>query len=225
MESTFFKQLAALNLRGNLSINIRIGDGEKLQVSVLLSNPNLKDNAARSISPMLLEGTAAEMDQGFYEALTTPLQKTNTFYVNALHHEQSLSNAIKNAAMTKANQMNATSAQKKKYEAKMEKVTELEKKSKIGEAIAQMPTVKEFPEYEKQINTKLADLKSRHSSLSLFGSDERELPTARQNTALNGEEGNEDTEPEYEADSEEETEPEEDDADDADDNEDLEETA
>lgn len=169
METNFFNQLSQLNLRGNLVINIRVGDGDKMQVSVLLRNPAVKDKVTNTICPMVLEGTTTEMDHGFFAALGEPLVKTNTFFINALQHQQSLDEASKKSAQS-AGKTN-TDSNKKKYEEKMKKIIELESKQKFGEAIAQMPTAKEFPEFEKQIISKLTELRSKHGSLSLFGNE------------------------------------------------------
>lgn len=190
MESHFFRNLSALQLRGNFVINVRIGDGDKLQVSILLGNPAVKDKVANSISPMVLEGTPTEMDNGFFTALKEPLNKTNQFFLNAIQHQQSLESATKKSQQSTTKTPN--DASKRKFEERMKKVTELEQKQKFGEAIAQMPTTKDFPEFEKQITVKLSELRSKHGSLSLFaiestpisGDDTRETVEDDENPAL-----------------------------------------
>lgn len=186
METNFFNQLTQLNLRGNLVINIRIGDGEKMQVSVILRNPSLKDKAANAICPMVLEGTSAEMNQGFFPALQEPLVKTNIFFLNAIQHQQSLEEVSKKS--TQSASKSTADGNKKKYEEKMKKVAELEGKQKYGEAIAQMPSTKEFSEFEKQINAKLQELRSKHGSLSLFGNETTEISNSHSSMSLSEEE-------------------------------------
>ncbi len=201
MESNFFRQLAGLNLRGNLILNIRVGDGDKIQVSALLRNPALKDKSADAITPMLLQGTPEEMDKGFYTSLKEPLLNTNTFFVNAIQHQESVKSAVKGSTSNNPPSNSAAGSVKRKFDEKMKKVTELESKNKIGEAIGQMPTIKEFPAHEKEITAKLNELKTKHGSFTLFDTPQGDQTDSSDESLSTGSEETEepeDPEAEYE---------------------------
>lgn len=172
METNFFQHLGKLNIRGNLMISVRIGDGANTQVSVLLKDAALKDKAVNMITPMVLEGSNMELDAEFFRSITEPLQRTSQLFVNASEYEKSLATATKNTAMEKAKSSTAKSnqdAQKKKYEERMKKVDELESKKQYGQALMLVPKASEFPAFEKEINAKLTSLRSKHGTLDLFG--------------------------------------------------------
>ena len=58
----------------------------------------------------------------------------------------------------------------------MKKVDDLYKQKKIGEAIGQLPDIKQYPEFESEIRKKSQELRSQHNALSLFAADEETDP-------------------------------------------------
>ena len=67
MNTNFFKQIADLNITGNLQLTISKGADNNLVVSDLLQNEQCGDNAKQLIPPLLLKGIAEELDNGFFE--------------------------------------------------------------------------------------------------------------------------------------------------------------
>ena len=65
METNFFKSIIALQVAGNCEINIAKEDTDRLIVSVLFFNDTVGDDARKKVLPILLKGTAEELDKGF----------------------------------------------------------------------------------------------------------------------------------------------------------------
>ncbi|MES2328566.1 MAG: PRTRC system protein E [Bacteroidota bacterium] len=171
METNFFQQIADLQLSGNIRLNIQPQSDNKLLVSLLLTSDQVKDKTAYNIPPLLLNGTPLELDNGFFEAVTKPIQKTNGLLCNLIEHEKGMEKAQKESRVEK-DKAEASKKDKegkrKKFDEQMKKVEELEKLKKIGEAIGQLPDLKLFPEFTEEIKKKSQQLRSQHGTLSLF---------------------------------------------------------
>jgi len=171
METNFFKQISDLQLSCNIRLNIQPQQDDKFLVSLLLTNDQLKDKAAYNIPPLLLSGTALELDNGFFEAVSRPVQKTNGLLCNLSDHEKGMEKAQKESKQEKEkaeSNKKDKDGKRKKFDDQMKKVDELEKQKKIGEAIGQLPDVKFFPEFTEEIKKKSQQLRSQHGTLSLF---------------------------------------------------------
>lgn len=66
MQTNFFRQLANLNLTGDLQITLRPAVEHRFVLSVLLHNEQCGDNARKLMPPLNLRGTAEELDNGFF---------------------------------------------------------------------------------------------------------------------------------------------------------------
>jgi PRTRC genetic system protein E len=170
METNFFQQIAGLGLTGNIRLNIQSQEDGHMAVSILLVNEETKDRSTRQIPPLVLNGSIQEMDQKFFETVSTPLQKTNSFFCNLKEHESAMKTAQDNRTQKSVSSSTGNN-NKRKFDDQMKKVTDLEKLGKIGEAIGQMPDEKSFPEYKKEIDAKMQQLRSKHGTLSLFGEE------------------------------------------------------
>ena len=73
MQTNFFRQIAKMNLSGDLQITLRPTSENGFVLSVLLNNEQCGDNAKKLIPPLNLRGTAEELDNGFFENISTPL--------------------------------------------------------------------------------------------------------------------------------------------------------
>src|SRR5438093_1461606 len=82
MENHFFQNLSALLTDGCLKMVIKKGDADELIVSVLATNDNVGDNAKNVIAPLVVKGTAEEIDSGFFEAIQEPVKLTNQLLTN-----------------------------------------------------------------------------------------------------------------------------------------------
>ena len=171
MNTNFFQTIDGLNVIGDWKITVSRAENDKWVVSILLANEKLEDNAKKIIPPMILKGTAKELDEGFFAAIETPIKKTSELFANMGNYLASLEVAEKNSQMEQEKdnkEKKGIEERKKKYDAQMKKVADLEEKEKWGEAIGQMPSAEKFPEHAEEIKKKLDELKLKHGQLSLL---------------------------------------------------------
>ncbi|WP_345953009.1 PRTRC system protein E [Mucilaginibacter sp. PAMB04168] len=76
MKTDFFNHIATAHTPGNWKLTIQTDDKHNFTVSVLFTAAHGGDGAARLIPPMILQGTAEELDNGFFEAIAVPVQQT-----------------------------------------------------------------------------------------------------------------------------------------------------
>ena len=70
-----FKELASM-LGENDTLNIIITrKGEKLIMSILPKVYKVKDDIQKKISPFTISGTPEELEEGFINAISSPIQK------------------------------------------------------------------------------------------------------------------------------------------------------
>lgn len=102
MEPTnFFNQIAQMGITGDLQLTISMGIENTLIVSIMLQNEQCEDNAKQLIPPLNLRGTAEELDEGFFQQITTPLQTASGLMVNMEAFMKQLEEAKKQLAMEK----------------------------------------------------------------------------------------------------------------------------
>ena len=92
MQTNFFNHITGLQFQGNLNLTIAKATDGKLTISVLLAN-DTADKAGYIIPPMILRGDAVEMDEGFFNAISTPIQKTSQLFANMDAYQKSLDEA------------------------------------------------------------------------------------------------------------------------------------
>ncbi|WEA01766.1 PRTRC system protein E [Mucilaginibacter sp. SJ] len=100
MTTNFFEQISALAFQGALNLNMIKNTDGLLTVSVYLPNATT-DAAGTVIPPMILKGKATELDEGFFGAITVPVQQTASLFANMEAYQQSLKKA---AELSKAEQ-------------------------------------------------------------------------------------------------------------------------
>ncbi|PZP43185.1 MAG: hypothetical protein DI598_16030 [Pseudopedobacter saltans] len=138
MNTNFFNQIQTLDFTGVLQLNISKGAENNLIVSVLLNNEQCGDNAKKLIPPLTLRGTAEELDNGFWQQITTPIQKISGLMVDMEKFQKQLEEVKKQSAIHKANSDKTKAAppteKDKKYRDALLKSEELEKQgtSKSG---------------------------------------------------------------------------------------------
>ena len=102
METTnFFSSIAALNITGDLQVTIRKGAESNWIVSVMLNNEQCGDDARKLIPPLNLRGSAEELDNGFFERITTPIQTVSGLMVDMEGFMKQLEEVKKQSAMEK----------------------------------------------------------------------------------------------------------------------------
>ncbi|MGV4459912.1 PRTRC system protein E [Ornithobacterium rhinotracheale] len=165
----FFKRIENLGVQGALNLTIQSQNGEMV-VSVILNDDNCGDKAKKIIPPLVLRGTAEELDNAFFESIAEPVQETSSLLQNMEQFLKAKELAKKQSAMEKEKaekEKAEREKQKKAYEKILSKVEELEKEGKYREAWSKMPNTADYPMYEKEIANKKKEL-SAHFAPSLF---------------------------------------------------------
>ncbi len=175
METTnFFNQIEQLKISGDLHLTISKGMENNLIVSILLQNEQCGDNAKQLIPPLNLRGTAEELDNGFFEQITNPIQTASGLMVNMEAFMKQLEEVQKQSAMEKEksdNEKKEKEAKDKKFKEAMAKANELEKENKFREAWMKVPEITDFPEKADEIRNRKNELSEKFSSPSLFGAE------------------------------------------------------
>lgn len=162
MEANFFRQIADLNLTGNLQLTIAKGAENRYVVSVLLINGNSGDHAKRSIPPLNIRATPEELDDGFFEAITKPMQMVSGLMVDMESFMKQVEVAKKNAGGAKSNAVKGkTETKASKYDTAMEKVNELDKAGKPRDAWMKLPDPADFPEHADDIRKRRSELSAQ----------------------------------------------------------------
>lgn len=166
----FFQNLIALQVKGEWKITINQHDEGKLIVSVLLDNKQCGDEARKLIPPLILKGTAAELDEGFFNAISAPVQTTAQLFSNMEAYLKAQDEAKKQSAMEKDRETKAEKEKgekQKKFESSMKRVDELEAEGKFKEAWMKVPEISEYPEQEALLRKRKEDLSAQFAP-SLF---------------------------------------------------------
>lgn len=180
MNANFFNQIAQLNFTGNLQLTIAKGTENNLIVSLILQNEQCGDNAKQLIPPLNLRGIAEELDEGFFQQITTPIQTASGLMVNMETFMKQLEEAKKQSAMEKEKadkQKKEQEAKDKKFKDGMAKADELEKEGKFREAWIKVPDITEFPEKADEIRKRKTSLSDKFATPSLFGAMAEEETT------------------------------------------------
>lgn len=172
MNANFFNQITQLNFTGNLQLTIAKGAENNLVVSLMVQNEQCGDNAKQLIPPLNLRGTAEELDNGFFDKITAPIQTASGLMVDMEAFMKQLEEAKKQSAIEKENadkQKKEQEVKDKKFKDGMTKADELEKEGKFREAWMKVPDVTEFPEKADEIRKRKRSLSDKFETPSLFG--------------------------------------------------------
>jgi PRTRC genetic system protein E len=102
METTnFFSSIAALNITGDLQVTIRKGAESNWIVLVMLNNEQCGDDTRKLIPPLNLRGSTEELDNGFFERITIPIQTASGLMVDMEGFMKQLEEVEKQSAMEK----------------------------------------------------------------------------------------------------------------------------
>ena len=175
MNTNFFNQIQQLDFTGVLQLNISKGIESNLIVTVLLNNEQCGDSAKNLIPPLTFNATPQEFDEGFFEQITTPIQKVSGLMVDMEKFQKQLDEAKAQSAIEKAKaekEKKEQEAKDKKFKQAMDKVDELEKEGKFREAWMKVPDITEFPEKADEIRKRKTSLSDKFATPSLFGTME-----------------------------------------------------
>lgn len=196
MRTNFFENITALNVPGKWTLAIHTDEQGQFTVSALFTALHNADNATKAIPPMLLRGTATEMDEGFFETITQPVQQTAGLYnnLNAYHKELEKARSASKMVQDKKSKIApkpkiATDGgeendnedddnievgepkpsaidKRKAYAEAMAKINELNAACKYEEALAILPSVADYPEKEAELTKQLADLTRKKNQMA-----------------------------------------------------------
>ena len=175
MNANFFNQIAQMSITGDLQLTISKGIENTLIVSIMLQNEQCGDNAKQLIPSLNLSGTAEELDEGFFQQITTPLQTASGLMVNMEAFMKQLEVAKKQSAMEKEKsdtQKKEQEAKDKKFKDGMVKADELEKEGKFREAWMKVPEITDYPEKADEIRKRKSELSNQFSSTGLFATEQ-----------------------------------------------------
>lgn len=178
MQTNFFRQIAKMDLKGDLQITLRPTKENSFVLSVLLNNEQCGDEARKMIPPLNLRGTAEELDNGFFERISAPLQTASGLMVDMESFLKQLEEVKKQSAMEKEKsdkEKKEKEAKEKKYKEAFQKAETLEKEGKYKEAWSALPKAYEHPDFAEQIRKK-QDEYEKHFAPSLFGMTEEPKP-------------------------------------------------
>jgi PRTRC genetic system protein E len=178
MNTNFFNQIAQMDITGSLNLTICKGAENNLIVSVMLSNEQCGDTAKNLIPPLTFRATAQELDEGFFEELTTPLQTVSGLMVDMEAYMKQLEEVKKQSAMEKEKtdrEKKVKEEKDKKYKEAMAKVDELDKEGKHREAWSKVPNSADYPENAEAIRRRRTELSDKFSSPSLFGAEQQNV--------------------------------------------------
>ena len=155
----------------DLTIVIRKTNGQ-LTVSTLPKSNGLKDEAQNHIVPLTVTGTPQELDTGFLQAVTRPIQKTCRLISNMAQFEAQADKAAassKAAKEAKSKETKEEREKREKYEKLMKKAEELTAARNHREAVSVLTQAKahanaaQLKEIEEKI--KAADTEMNRGSL------------------------------------------------------------
>ncbi|MGQ2985075.1 PRTRC system protein E [Flavobacterium sp.] len=183
MNTNFFNQIQQLDFTGVLQLNISKGIESNLIVTVWLNNEQCGDSAKNLIPPLTFNATPQEFDEGFFEQITTPIQKVSGLLVDMEKFLKQLEEAKKHSAIEKdkaEKEKKEKEAKDKKFKDGMAKADELEKEGKFREAWMKVPDKTEFPEKADEIRKRKMSLSAKFETPSLFGAMEEPTPEPTQ---------------------------------------------
>ena len=179
MNTNFFNQIQQLDFTGVLQLNISKGIESNLIVTVLLNNEQCGDSAKNLIPPLTFNATPQEFDEGFFEQITTPIQKVSGLMVDMEKFQKQLDEAKAQSAIEKEKTEKAKKDKEtkdKKFKDAMAKADELEKEGKFREAWIKVPDITEFPEKADEIRKRKTLLSDKFATPSLFGAMDEAKP-------------------------------------------------
>ena len=179
MNTNFFNQIQQLDFTGVLQLNISKGIESNLIVTVLLNNEQCGDSAKNLIPPLTFNATPQEFDEGFFEQITTPIQKVSSLMVDMEKFQKQLDEAKAQSAIEKAKtekEKKEKEVKDKKFKDAMAKADELEKEGKFREAWIKVPDITEFPEKADEIRKRKIALSDKFATPSLFGAMDEAKP-------------------------------------------------
>lgn len=157
----FFQSIEALQVAGDWKISIAKETAGKMVVSVLFFNENIGDDARKKVPPILLKGTAQELDEGFFSAIEQPVKDTASLFLNMelyLKEREQAEIASQKEKDKAAKAEKEKTERQKKYEEAMKKANELEAEGKHRDAWMKVPDPNDYPEHSETLRERKSEL-------------------------------------------------------------------
>ena len=161
MDTNFFKYIAQLDIVGTLNLSITKGTEDKIIVSLLVDNKACGDKAKSLIPPLILKGTAEELDNDFFTTIVKPIEDTSGLMVDMEKYIKSQEIAKRQSQMEKEKaekEKKEKEKREKKYKELKEKAEELAEQGKPRDAWTAYPNPDEYPEHADEIRTRRKEL-------------------------------------------------------------------
>lgn len=186
----FFTQINQLMNQGiDITLVIRKKEGQ-LTVSTLPKSNGLKDEAQNHIVPLTITGTPEELDMGYLQAVSQPIQKAIGLIVNMSQFEEQADKAAANykaAKELKDKEAKEAKEKKDKFDKLMKKAEELEKEQKLSEALTNLQLARTVATSQaiKAVDDKIAAIKFKLRQGSLFDEKPEVQEVQQQNIPVN----------------------------------------
>jgi PRTRC genetic system protein E len=195
MKTNFFENIAAMQVPGKWNMSIHTDEQGNFTISALFTALHNADNATKTIPPMLLKGSAGELDEGFFENIMQPVKETSGLYHNLNAYQKELEKARLASKMEQDKKAKAAKSKaapagsddddedietgepkpdkeelKRAYDEAMKQVAELDGGCLYDEALAILPSLTDYPDKGAELAKKRTDLerKSEQKKRLLF---------------------------------------------------------
>lgn len=180
----FFQTIYPMLAAGtDLSINIRRVN-DRLSVAVMPRHAGVKDEAQQNLVPLILSGTAVELDAEFLQAIAAPVSRTTGLLTNLETFERQAAKASSESRAAKT----AQEKESKEAREKREKMEKLLKKTdeavaarRYSEALIWLKQARVLAPTEKQqeIDGRTREVQKLADAGSLFAVEPQSPPAAQ----------------------------------------------
>ena len=175
----FFNELSQIIGDGTgISLTLHSKNG-RLSVSLFPKSTGLKDEAQKHLQPIVLTGTADELDAGFFDAIRQPIQKATGLLADMKAFEESLNrmeaerkeaqkekqNAEKQAVEQNRVSGKQAKARREKYDNFISRADAQEKEANYHNAIIYLREAQKIAEGDEiaEIETRIEQLKTKNT--------------------------------------------------------------
>lgn len=170
----FTKFASMLGDGDSLSITIT-KKGDNLITSILPKKAGLSDTGKDHLSPLVVSGTPEELEDGFIDAVITPIQQAAGILTNMREFEKGIEAAEANSKAAKKEKERKEKEEKErkdKYKEFTEKANAAEKAGNIAEAIKALQEADKYASgNHSAISGRIQRLQSRLNTGTLFGGE------------------------------------------------------
>ncbi len=173
----FFTPISQMMTEGvDLTLVMRKAADGQMTVSLMPRSQSLKEGAQNRFVPLMLSGTPAELDAGFFAAAMQPVQRVTGLIANLAEFEKQAGKAVadskasKSAKTPKEKESKEAKDKRERYEKYMKKAEEQMAAQHYDEAILsfQQARLLATEEQAPKLDEKIAEVRAAQSQGSLF---------------------------------------------------------